>query len=118
MFSKKNKVDEKKELLKEAYKLGFEVGYYRHYESVGWVRRKREEIESIAVQEGILDKVREAYDRGKVDGERKKSVDLIDERKIADKHKNMPVRELAAIEIPDFQPKFFSVPRFLRKNHK
>ena len=31
MFKKRKNEERAKEILKEAYKLGFEVGYYRHY---------------------------------------------------------------------------------------
>jgi len=115
MFKKRKNDVRAKEILKEAYKLGFEVGYYRHYESVGWVRRRREELEHEAAIEEISSELVKAYERGKVDGERKKSKDMLNEKKIVAKTKHTPAHGMEAISIPDMEPKFFRLPRFLRK---
>ena len=118
MFRKKKSKDEKKELLKQAYLLGYEVGYYKHYEAVGWVRKKREELEKIAEDYGLQEEVKKAYDRGKIDGERKKSQDLVQEKKVLVKERHHPVRGLEAISMPQREPKFFHLPKFLRKNQR
>ena len=118
MFGKKKKREESKELLKKAYMLGFEVGYYRHYESVGWVKKKRDAIENEAIAQNLVEEMRKAYQRGKIDGERKKSQDLVQEKKVVVSEKHHPVRGLAAISIPKREPRFFSLPKFLRKNHR
>ncbi len=117
MFKKRKNEERAKEILKEAYKLGFEVGYYRHYESVGWVRKKREELEHAAAVEGISSELVKAYERGKVDGERKKSKDMVTDKKVLAKTKHTPAHGIEAISIPDMEPKFFRLPKFLRKNH-
>ena len=115
MLRKRKREVEKKELLKKAYALGFEVGYYRHYEAVGWVRREREKIESLASRYGIEVEVRRAYERGKADGERKKSTDLLEEKEVHGGEKNLPVRGLEAISTPSREPRFFHLPKFLRR---
>ncbi len=118
MFKKKKNVKEEKEILKKAYLLGYEVGYYKHYDAVGWVKKEREEIEKAGEKYGIVDEIHTAYQRGKVDGERKKSQDLTQEKKVVVKERHHPVRGLEAISMPVREPKFFHLPKFLRKNQR
>lgn len=51
--------------MKRAYKLGFEVGYYGHYESLGWIRRENAGIRKMAQDLGITLDVSTAYEKGK-----------------------------------------------------
>ena len=113
MIRKKKKINVRK-LLEEAYKLGFEVGYYGHYEYVGWVREKRERIESIAQKIGVLDKVEAVYRRGKEDGENKRSRDLAMDREIA-VERNKAHKGVRALRRHDWKPKFIAFPKFLMR---
>ncbi len=53
------------ELLRKAYKLGFDIGYFGHFENVGWIRRERKRPASISGELGISDRVEAAYQKGK-----------------------------------------------------
>ena len=117
MKVKKKKVDAR-EVIKKAYILGFEVGYYKHYDSVGWVRRERDRIEELAEKIGIEKEVERAYRRGISDGATKREQDLVQDKNVPAGKVRQPTRGLEAIEIPDMKPKFFHFPRFLRKNHR
>ncbi|NPA74917.1 MAG: hypothetical protein GXO25_02400 [Euryarchaeota archaeon] len=119
MFKKSKKQQHGEELVREAYKLGFEVGYYKHYESVGWVKKERRKIEAEAEKLGILERVISAYKRGKVDGARKKSQSMVEEKEVVTVNKGPEtVKALKAISPPVREPRFFHLPKFLRKNQK
>ncbi len=119
MFKKQKRSGRSVELAREAYKLGFEVGYYKHYESVGWVKKERRRIESEAQELGILDEINEMYRRGKEDGARKKSVSMLEEKEVRSSGRAPEqVKALRAIAPPTREPHFFHLPKFLRKNQK
>ncbi|MCD6371022.1 MAG: hypothetical protein J7L63_05980, partial [Thermoplasmata archaeon] len=75
----RRKQEKIKALLRKAYALGYQAGYYRHYESVGWIKRELRKIEEMAEALGIKEKAMEIYRKGKLDGERKRSILLIGE---------------------------------------
>ena len=52
---------------KEAYKLGFEVGYHKHSE-IGWVTEKFSHLDKFASDRGREDFVKANYNRGREDG--------------------------------------------------
>ncbi len=115
MIGRKKKKIDKKALIKKAYVLGFEVGYYKHYEAVGWVRREREKLEKLALEYGIEREIREAYNRGKLEGEKRKSLDLIEEKSVSGGDRYLPTRGLEAISLPAREPKLFHLPKFLKR---
>ena len=119
MFGKnKRNVEEKKNLIKKSYALGFEVGYYKHYESVGWVKKAWREIERLAEEMDAEEEVKNAYKKGKIEGERKRSIDLIkDKSNLLEKRRDIN-RALEAISRPVKEPKFIHFPKFLKRYHR
>ncbi len=63
------------ELLKNAYELGFEVGYHRHSE-LGWVSERYSMLEDLAKEAGISRTIKEKYTKGKEDGNKAKERDM------------------------------------------
>jgi len=61
---------DRKEVIVQSYSLGYEVGYYKHYEIMGWVYEDKNRIFKKAEELGILEVVRKAYQEGRRDGER------------------------------------------------
>ena len=120
MFKKQKKKEQKRDVLKRAYALGFEVGYYKHYESVGWVKKEKRALEEKAREIGIVIEFSETYNRGKEDGERKKSTGMIEEKSelVENTRESAPIRGMEAISIPKREPKFFHVPKFLKRNQR
>lgn len=77
------------ELVKSAYKLGFEVGYHKHSE-LGWVSEQYSMLEDLAKESGLGKLVNENYKKGKDDGIKAKERDVNAglSRKDAEKQKN------------------------------
>jgi len=76
---KKGNIIEKKQLLiKNAYSLGYEVGYFHHDEYVGWVSSERSKLEDEAKKLKMLDEFEKRYYAGKSAGEKKASLDRAD----------------------------------------
>jgi len=57
------------ELVSRAYRLGFEIGFFGHFESLGWIRREKQYLDSRAKQMSATAAVATAYRRGKRRGE-------------------------------------------------
>ncbi len=118
-MKKSKKLVTKEELARDAYKLGFEVGYYKHYEAVGWVKKEKRRIEDLAKKLGVLDEIMKVYERGKEDGERKKSVGMLEEKETrASGRAPEPVKAIRALAHPAREPHFFHIPKFLKRNQK
>ncbi|USS41226.1 hypothetical protein NF865_03235 [Thermococcus aggregans] len=66
----------KKDLIKEAYRFGYFVGYRGHTEWVSWVSKKKVNIYSLAEELGILEEVKMAYEEGLKDGKAKRLKDI------------------------------------------
>lgn len=66
---------EKSELAKEAYKLGFEVGYHKH-SKIGWVSERFSHLDNFASERGLEGFVQAYYSRGKDDGVKSKERDI------------------------------------------
>jgi len=67
--AKKRDKGDKKALLKRAYDLGYEVGYYGHMEDISWIKEERESILERALEMGVdLEEVTRAYQLGKKRG--------------------------------------------------
>jgi hypothetical protein len=60
---------------KEAYKLGFEVGYHKHSE-IGWVTERFSHLDKFASERGLEEFVKAYYSRGRDDGVRSKERDI------------------------------------------
>ena len=56
------------DLVSRAYKLGYEIGFYGHYETLGWIRRERAEIDKLAKKLGIVKYVLASYEKGRKRG--------------------------------------------------
>lgn len=71
-------MEEVKELVQEAYRFGYFVGYRGgHSEWAEWVRRRREELYAKAEKLGVYELVKEAYNRGgKEEGGRKRTEEI------------------------------------------
>jgi len=63
------------ELSKNAYELGFEVGYHKHSE-LGWVSERYSMLEDLAKTAGFTTLVKEQYTRGKDEGLKAKERDM------------------------------------------
>ncbi len=66
---------ERSEIAKEAYKLGFEVGYHKHSE-IGWVSERFSHLDKFASERGLEEFVHVYYDRGRDDGVKSKERDI------------------------------------------
>ena len=66
---------ERSEVAKEAYKLGFEVGYHKHSE-LGWVTERFSHLDKFASERGLHEFVHAYYDKGRVDGVKSKERDI------------------------------------------
>ncbi len=54
-----------KKILRELYILGYEVGYYGHLDTVGWVRREKERLIEEGIKLGIRGELLiEIYEKG------------------------------------------------------
>lgn len=63
------------ELSKNAYDLGFEVGYHKHSE-LGWISERYSMLEELAKEAELADLVKEQYTKGKEDGIKSKERDI------------------------------------------
>ncbi|WP_094228509.1 hypothetical protein [Methanolobus psychrotolerans] len=63
------------ELSKNAYDLGFEVGYHKHSE-LGWVSERYSMLEDLAKEAGFDKLVKEKYTKGKEEGIKSKERDM------------------------------------------
>ena len=61
-----------KRILREALRLGFEVGLRGHIEGVGWVRSKLRDLEAEAARLGLGEDLKAKYEAGKEFGKRKR----------------------------------------------
>ncbi|KXS40750.1 hypothetical protein HWN40_05895 [Methanolobus zinderi] len=68
----KSEIDE---LVKNAYSLGFEVGYHKHSE-LGWVSEQYSMLEDLAKESGLGKLVSENYGKGKEEGIKTKERDV------------------------------------------
>ncbi len=66
---------EKELLLKKSFKLGFEVGYFHHFEGAGWVAEEKFELEEIGKKLKIEEMASLEYERGKREGVKKRARD-------------------------------------------
>ncbi|WP_256957788.1 hypothetical protein [Thermococcus litoralis] len=71
-----DKMDKKRNLIKEAYRFGYFVGYKGHTEWVSWISKKKSKIYSLAEELGILEEVKTAYEEGLEDGKAKRMKDI------------------------------------------
>lgn len=72
------KTTKRQKLIKEAYRLGYFVGYKGHTEWVSWIFKKKREIYEKAEFFSIYNEVRAAYEKGIEDGKirRLKEIEL------------------------------------------
>jgi len=90
-----------KNLLRKAFKLGFEIGYRGHRENLGWVRRNWMEIEAAAKAANVFDECERFYLRGKEVGRRRRSLKMALGEPITTVMEEMPV-EAANYELRMF----------------
>ncbi|WP_319507901.1 hypothetical protein [uncultured Methanolobus sp.] len=64
------------EISKNAYDLGFEVGYHKHSE-LGWVSERYSMLEDLAKEAGLDKLVKEQYAKGKEGGVKAKERDML-----------------------------------------
>ena len=102
---------ERSEVAKEAYKLGFEVGYHKHSE-FGWVTESYSHLDKFASERGLHDFVNAYYDKGRVDGVKAKERDIhsgLSEKGIAkeEEQAGLPKESVVFEKIePVFEPGF------------
>ncbi len=125
----RRKQEKIKALLQRAYTLGFEVGYYRHYESVGWVKRELRKIEETANRLGVRERALEVYRKGKTDGERKRSILLIGGERLPERvrgerraftmeARRTPLSRIAIFWRAHTRPRLMNLPNFLRRRNQ
>ncbi|AIF70389.1 hypothetical protein PAP_10075 [Palaeococcus pacificus DY20341] len=73
---KKKDTQKIQEIIREAYRFGYFIGYKGHSEWISWVGHKKSEIYEKARELGVYEKAKKAYQRGKLDGERKRMEDV------------------------------------------
>lgn len=61
--------NKKKKLIKSAYKLGYEVGFHKHNEFWGWVRKSKKTLFDEAKSTGFYETVAEEFKKGKKEGQ-------------------------------------------------
>ena len=102
---------ERSEVAKEAYKLGFEVGYHKHSE-LGWVTERFSHLDKFASERGLEEFVHAYYDRGRTDGVKSKERDIhsgLSKKGIGKEEKRVEFsKERAVQEKPEiaFEPGF------------
>jgi len=69
--------DEIRELVERAYKFGYFIGYEGHSEWTEWVRKRREELYKMAEAIDAYEVVKQAYNKGKADGMKKREEDIL-----------------------------------------
>lgn len=69
-------MEDVKKLVQEAYKFGYFVGYKGHSEWAEWVRERRERLYARAQELGVYELVKNAYNRGKADGAKKREEEI------------------------------------------
>ncbi len=116
------KSSKKEDILKKAYILGYEVGYYGHYESIGWVKRELRKLESVAKEEGIEYEFWEIYKRGKDDSRKARSYEITEGREIPVEEAIVNIRAdrtmIRAIRRQDRRIKTLYLPRFLKRRNQ
>lgn len=68
--------EEAKKLVKEAYEFGYFVGYKGHSAWAEWVRKTKERLYSEAERLGVYNVVKEAYNRGREEGAKKREKEI------------------------------------------
>jgi len=79
-------VEDVEKLIESVYRLGYETGYYSHFDAVGWVGRERDRLFNLAEQIGLLEPIKDAYRRAKKKGEHDKWFRVMDQSVSEDTH--------------------------------
>ncbi|RLF75271.1 hypothetical protein [Palaeococcus sp. (in: euryarchaeotes)] len=66
----------KEELIKEAYRFGYFVGYKGHSEWLSWIHEKKWELYEEAKKFGIYEAVKRAYQMGKEEGAKRRATEI------------------------------------------
>ncbi len=62
---RRNKKESNKDIVKSAHKLGYDIGFHKHNEYWGWIRRTKKELFDEAKSAGLYDAVLFEFDKGK-----------------------------------------------------
>lgn len=95
----------KEDLIKEAYRFGYFVGYKGHTEWVSWIAGKKREIYRRAEELGIYKEVKIAYEKGLQDGKERRmkevtqGLEKLEDEILPERPKVDNVREKEEIEI-------------------
>ncbi|MCO6040470.1 hypothetical protein [Thermococcus alcaliphilus] len=95
----------KEDLIKEAYRFGYFVGYKGHTEWVSWIAGKKREIYRQAEELGIYKEVKIAYEKGLQDGKERRmkevaqGLEKLEDEILPEKPKVENVEEKEEIEI-------------------
>ena len=122
MLRRRKKEIVAEDLIKRAYILGYEVGYYRHQESVGWVKKTLRRYQEEAERAGILEQVLRAYKRGKIDGGRKRVLEIGEGKERPVEMPSIDFRvertRIKTFRRAERRPLFTSLPKFLRRRYQ
>lgn len=118
MRSKKTK--KKYNLIKRAYLLGYEVGYYSHDDAVGWVKKELRKIEQLAREEGIEKEIEQVYKEGKSEGRRKRSYEITEGKEKPMERPDIRVERstIRIISRHNLRVQFVNLPRFLKRRNQ
>ena len=106
-----------KELVRRAYKLGYEVGYYGHMETLSWVSEEKRKLIEEAIAHGIdVEAIIRAYNLGKRRGreEKRKRIEEGLSRKSLLERLREELREAYNMSDILSEPQIQSRPRMLR----
>jgi len=111
----------KEELIKEAYRFGYFVGYKGHTEWVSWVAKKKEELYKRAEEMEIYEQVKLAYQRGLQDGKNRRMKEItqgmekLEDEILSEKPKIENAQETEEVEFSLFlrTPKIVEPPEIL-----
>lgn len=113
----------KEDLIKEAYRFGYFVGYKGHTEWVSWIAGKKREIYRRAEELGIYKEVKIAYEKGLQDGKERRMKEItqglekLEDEILPEKQKvdNAQEKEELEIEFSRFSktPKIVEPPEIL-----
>ncbi len=96
--------EEAKKLIKEAYEFGYFVGYKGHSAWAEWVRKTKERLYTEAERLGVYDVVKEAYNRGREEGAKKREeeihLSLVERGTVREEKPKPKIRAVRRVEQP------------------
>lgn len=106
-----------RELVRKAYKLGYEVGYYGHMETLSWVSEEKRRLIEEAISHGIdVNVIVRAYNLGKKRGaeeKRKKIQEELSKKSLLERLRE-EFKEIYTVSDALSEPQIHAKPRIIR----